>query len=82
MKTQDTIADLSVLERRAKAISDWLKENGRECFDLQKNLDQDSQERIYWHYGYLVALRDVYGYLTGNPLPNRAPCTLDRGKDN
>jgi hypothetical protein len=82
MKTQDTIADLSVLERRAKAISDWLKENGRECFDLQKNLDQDSQERIYWHYGYLEALRDVYRYLTGNPLPNRAPCTLDRGKDN
>lgn len=82
MKTQDTIADLAAIERRAKDTADWLKENGRECFDEQKHLDQGSQERIYWHYGYLVALRDVYSHLTGQSLPNRAPCTSPQGKDN
>jgi hypothetical protein len=81
MKTQDTIANLSALEGRARAISDWLKENGRGCFDEQKHLDQDSQERIYWHYGYLVAMRDVYRYLTGEPLPSRVPRIQQRDTD-
>jgi len=82
MKSEDTIADLSALEHRAKAMSDWLKEHGRECFDEQKHLDQDSQERIYWHYGYLVALRDVYRYLTGEPLPSQEPYSSQQDKRN
>ena len=68
----DRAADLSPIERRAKGISDWLKENGRECFQEQKHLDQDTQERLYWHYGYLVALRDMYRFLTGQRMPTQA----------
>ncbi len=75
---QDTAANLSALESRAKGISEWLKENGRGCSDEQKHLDPDTQERIYWHYGYMVALRDVYRYLTGEPLVSSR--TPQRGK--
>lgn len=77
---EDRVADLGVIERRAEGISDWLKENGRGCFDEQKHLDQDTQERIYWHYGYLVALRDVYRNLTGQRMPSQA--RRSRRRDN
>ncbi|HEY6181978.1 MAG TPA: hypothetical protein VIW67_07015 [Terriglobales bacterium] len=76
----DTQADIAPIEKRAKAIQDWLKENGRECFDEQKHLDQGSTERIYWHYGYLVALRDVYRFMTSQRIPTQARRTQRRGK--
>jgi hypothetical protein len=78
---KDTAADFAKIEDRARGISDWLKENGRGCFQEQKHLDRDSQERIYWHYGYMVALRDVYRFLTGEPLPNRVHRNLQRDTD-
>jgi hypothetical protein len=65
MKQVDNVGDFSPLETRAKGISDWLKKNGRGCFEEQKHLDQNTQERIYWHYGYMSALVDVVCYLTG-----------------
>jgi hypothetical protein len=72
MKREDEI--LSPFEKRANGISDWLKENGRE----QKHLDRETQERIYWHYGYLVALRDIYRYLADQPMPNQTRRQRDK----
>ena len=31
----------------------------------QRHLDAGTPEREYWHYGYMVALRDVIRLLTG-----------------
>ena len=39
----------------------WLKEHAPECFEEQKHADEGRRERVYWHYGYLVAMR---GYPT------------------
>jgi len=60
MKPEDEILDLSPGEKRANGLSVWLKENHREWFEEPKHLNRGTQERIYWHYGYLVALRDIY----------------------
>jgi hypothetical protein len=47
------------LRDRASELTKWLAEHGSDCQEIQARLDSGSVERIYWHYGYLVALRDV-----------------------
>jgi len=59
MKNDDTIVDLNSLESRARGIQDWLDKNGRGCQEEQKHIRADTTEKIYWHYGYMVALMDV-----------------------
>jgi len=81
MKREDEILDLPPFKKRANGISDWLKENDQECFDEQKHLNPGTLERIYWHYGDLVALRDIYRYLAGQRLPNQTRGCRQRDKD-
>jgi hypothetical protein len=47
------------LRDRASELSKWLAERGCDCQEMQAHVDAGSLERRYWHYGYLVALRDV-----------------------
>jgi hypothetical protein len=68
----EEITDIVALERRAKGLQEWLKENAPDVFAEQKHLDEGSQERVYWHYGYLVAVRDIYQLLTGQRISNPA----------
>lgn len=51
------------LEARISTLSEWLLENGSACDDEQAHLNEGTPERVYWHYGYLVALKDVLGLL-------------------
>jgi hypothetical protein len=74
------IADISALQKRAEDLQDWLKENSPEVFKEQKHLDEGTQERIYWHYGYLVAVRDMYRFLTGERI-NQARRNRRRDKN-
>jgi hypothetical protein len=67
----DCIQDLSDIERRIKDTADWLKKNGGNFSAEQRHLDEGSQERVYWHYGYLVALKDMMRFLTGETVPSR-----------
>lgn len=55
------------LEIRASSIREWLGESGAECESEQKHLDEATPERIYWHYGYLVALQDIVRHLRTKP---------------
>jgi hypothetical protein len=55
---------IEALDRRIEQLGEWLRENAPEC-DNQAHLDADTVERAYWHYGYLVALRDVRDLLRG-----------------
>ncbi len=59
-----------LIERRIRNMSAWLKENGPDCVTEQAHLDEGSRERVYWHYGYMVALKDVLKLLerTGRSL--------------
>lgn len=47
------------LEGRIRELQEWLKENGQGVTTEQKHLDEGTQERIYWHFGYLSALTDT-----------------------
>ncbi|HTD22230.1 MAG TPA: hypothetical protein VK738_06230 [Terriglobales bacterium] len=68
MNKTDTTADLELIERRAKGLHDWLEKNGRGCFEEQLHVHAGTKEKIYWHYGYMVALADVLRYLCGDTL--------------
>ena len=46
------------IDRRIASLTEWLEEHAPEI-DKQRHLDEGSRERAYWHYGYLMALRDL-----------------------
>lgn len=50
---------LDDLQKRISKIEEWLAVNAPYCSSEQRHLDEGSRERAYWHYDYLVALRDV-----------------------
>ena len=56
----------AAIQVRADELAKWMRENGHACNQEQAHLDTDTQERLYWHYGYLIALRDVLALLNGN----------------
>ncbi|MEQ1812219.1 MAG: hypothetical protein ABL889_19985 [Terricaulis sp.] len=47
------------LARRIEGIAAWLEEQMPACFDEQAHTREGTRERVYWHYGYMVALRDM-----------------------
>ena len=48
---------------RADELGRWLAENEARCLSEQAHLDADTRERAYWHYGYLIAIKDVLAML-------------------
>lgn len=57
--------DWRLLRDRLEGLLEWLRQQAPGCFTEQAHLNEGSRERIYWHYGYMVALRDVLNFLTG-----------------
>ncbi|KKK62594.1 hypothetical protein LCGC14_3002770 [marine sediment metagenome] len=55
------------LKARAEALTEWIADNGDGCAEKQRHLDAGTPERVYWHYGYLMALRDVMGRQKSTP---------------
>ncbi len=53
----------SVLGDRIDGLSKWLTRTAPHCQREQAHLSAGSLERAYWHYGYLVALRDVQDFV-------------------
>ncbi len=47
------------LKRRADGIEAWLRDINSRCRDEQLQNVEGTSERIYWHYGYMIALNDV-----------------------
>lgn len=52
------------IHRRIAELEAWLKTQGVDVKREQAHLDVGSRERLYWHYGYLVGLRDAVNALT------------------
>lgn len=52
-----------VLRMRYEEIVEMLRAESPEIFDRQRHLDEGTTERVYWHYGYAVALKDVLALL-------------------
>jgi hypothetical protein len=47
-----------IYERIAK-LDAWLAEQIVDVKDEQAHLNEGSRERLYWNYGYMMALKDV-----------------------
>ena len=47
------------IAERELAIGEWLKTNAPTAGHDQKHLDEGTEARVYWNYGYMVALRDI-----------------------
>lgn len=47
------------LNNRIAKVSRYLDSNAPHVADEQAHLDAETEEHAYWHYGYMIALRDV-----------------------
>jgi len=47
------------IKDRIEGIIEYLKENHPSMDLEQYHLDEGTMERYYWHYGYVVALKDI-----------------------
>jgi hypothetical protein len=56
----ETLAEM--LESRMNILG---REGGKKATEDQHHLDEGSNERTYWHYGYASALKDVLAILEG-----------------
>ena len=70
-------ADIGAVEKRVSDLKEWLQKNAPESLTEQKHLDEGTQERVYWHYGYMVALRDILKFLTSSEEPSQKPYIAD-----
>ena len=52
------------IQARQEEILEWLRAHAPHAGLEQKHLDEGSAERAYWHYGYLMGLRDAAKLLT------------------
>lgn len=55
----------ALLEKRRDDTAEWLRDTAPECSREQKHLDEGTEARTYWHYGYLMALKDALALLGG-----------------
>ena len=58
------------IKKREKDLTEYLREQHPECFKEQRHTDKGTQERVYWHYGYLIAIRDILALFNGPDTPN------------
>lgn len=63
---------VAAFQKRADEQAEWLLENAPRVVIGQKHLDEGGTERNYWHYGYMVALRDIIRQLTLSPQEQHA----------
>jgi hypothetical protein len=66
---------ISALQSRVDGQGKWLLDQRPQIFEEQKHCDTEVEgaaciERIYWHYGYRVALCDVLRQLEKLDKPN------------
>jgi hypothetical protein len=60
----DAVAPL--VQERIDGLNTWLAEHGPTCKSEQRHIEEGTVERVYWHYGYMVALRDALNLLKQN----------------
>jgi len=69
--------DISAVQNRVRELDEWLLKNAPESLVEQKHLDEGTRERVYWHYGYMVALRDVLRFLTDAEVSSQKSYSQD-----
>ncbi|MGA2376094.1 MAG: hypothetical protein ABSF72_11285 [Candidatus Sulfotelmatobacter sp.] len=72
------MSDTSRIEERIKDLREWLKKEAPECFIDQKRTEEGTQERVYWHHGYMMGLRDALRFFTADHAINPENCIQDK----
>ncbi len=57
------IALEEAIETRMAFLSEWLQSNVPASHDGLTSLDRVTREQVFWHHGYLVALRSVRNFI-------------------
>ena len=52
-------SQIQAISDKLRALTCWLAENAPNCDISQKHLDAGSSQQVYWHYGYVCAIRDI-----------------------
>ncbi|GBE42478.1 hypothetical protein BMS3Bbin10_00539 [bacterium BMS3Bbin10] len=60
---------VSDIERRHDELADWLQRRAAHSIKDQNHLDEGSIAQTYWHYGYLMATKDVLALLGNASTP-------------
>lgn len=60
--------DFEEVRERADELAAWISESSSDVVGEQRQLDEGSPEQAYWHYGYMVALRDMLRFLADNKI--------------
>jgi hypothetical protein len=47
------------INKRIAALDKWLDQQPIDPREEQAHLDNESLEQLYWHYGYLMGLKDT-----------------------
>jgi hypothetical protein len=51
------------LDGRIASLTEWLEDNAPESREELASLDAETRELVFWHDGYLAALRFVQSFL-------------------
>lgn len=62
---------LSRLDKRVEGITEWLGDEAPYVMADQKHLTENTPERAYWHYGYMIAIQDVLRAIRKEPMPGQ-----------
>ncbi len=76
------MSDISQIEERINGIREWLKKEAPECFIEQKHAEEGTQERIYWHHGYMMGLRDALQFFLGDYTTTQRSHKSDNSAEN
>jgi len=53
----------AALDCRIAATTAWLEDHAPSSREELASLDPEGREQVFWHHGYLVALRSVQSYM-------------------
>ncbi len=57
---------LDKLRERARDVEAWLRRDHATEIQHARHLDEGTRERVYWHHGYAIALRDALRLIVGS----------------
>ena len=60
--------DFEEVRERADELAEWISESSADLVGEQRQLQVGSREHAYWHYGYMVALRDILRFMADSRM--------------
>lgn len=72
----ESVKDPKLIQRRIEGIEKWLAEQPLDVKREQRHLNAGTPEQAYWHFGYMMALKDVIRRSDSRAEPRGKCCGL------